>query len=153
MELLFEKKRQRQVVIFIGLQASGKSSFYHRYLTDYVHINLDTLRSRSCERSLMEKCFSEGRSFVVDNTNPERTDRQRYIPAAVEQGYEVIGIYFQSILKDCIKRNEKRENRVPEVALPSTSKKMALPSYDEGYDKIFYVSMTENDFQMAEWRD
>ena len=70
----------KKAIIFIGIQASGKSTFYHRMLEKkYVHINLDTLHTRNRERMLMEECLREGRSFVVDNTNPAVADREKYI--------------------------------------------------------------------------
>lgn len=119
MKLPFEVKETKQAIIFIGIQASGKSTFYHTFLEQlgYCHINLDTLNTRNKENILMENCFREGKSFVIDNTNPEMTDREKYISKAKENGYEIIGIYFQSILCDCIARNMKRKNAVPVCAI------------------------------------
>ena len=34
-----------KAILFMGLQASGKSTFYHRYMSEYVHINLDSLHT------------------------------------------------------------------------------------------------------------
>ncbi len=60
-------------IIFIGIQASGKSSYYRRHFADrYVHINLDTLHTRNKERLLLEDCIRQKKNFVVDNTNPAR---------------------------------------------------------------------------------
>lgn len=152
MNLLFNKKDRNQVVIFVGLQASGKTSFYNRYLSDYEHVNLDTQRTRFQEKRVVDECLVNEQSFVVDNTNPTKEERQRYIEPAKEKGYDVICVYFQSVLKDCIERNEARENRVPRLAIPSTSKRMEMPSYDEGFDEIYYVSMADDDFLMSDWR-
>ena len=79
----------KKAIIFIGLQASGKSTFYHqRWEKDHVHINLDILHTRNKERLLLEDCLQKGRSFVVDNTNPAVADREKYILMAKEYGYE-----------------------------------------------------------------
>lgn len=153
--LPFPTKPTRQVIIFIGIQASGKSTFYEKMLSGrgYVHINLDTLRTRHQEKLAMQACYDRGASFVVDNTNPERTDRQRYIPEAKAQGYEVIGIFFQSILKDCIERNEQRERQVPRIAIPCTQNKLQLPTYTEGFDKLYFARIAEEGFEITDWQE
>lgn len=69
--LPFEKK-EKQAIIFIGIQACGKTTFYHRMLSDgnYVHISLDELHTRNKESQELTKCLENGNSFVIDNTNP-----------------------------------------------------------------------------------
>lgn len=49
--LPFQPKPQRQVIIFTGIQASGKSTFFERVLArhGYAHVNLDTLHTRHNE--------------------------------------------------------------------------------------------------------
>lgn len=68
----------------------------------------------------LDECLGKGKPFVEDKTNPEKVDRQRYISRAKERGYNVIGIFFQSLVQDCIDRNENRENAVPSLVIPST---------------------------------
>ena len=153
--LPFQPKPQRQVVIFMGIQASGKSTFFERVLAEhgYVHINLDTLHTRHREQMTILDCYQKAASFVVDNTNPEKTDRLRYIPEAKRQGYEVIGIFFQSIVKDCILRNEGRARQVPRHAIPCTQNKLQLPEYAEGFDRLYFVSIADGGFHITEWKD
>ena len=76
------------------LQASGKSSFYRENFSSYAHVNLDTLKTRGMEKTLLTQCLRTGRSFVADNTNPTLLDRQRYIAPAKEAGYRVTGYFF-----------------------------------------------------------
>lgn len=155
MQLPFISKQEKQAIVFIGIQASGKSTFFDRVLAPlgYAHINLDTLRTRHQESLVLKECLAANKSFVVDNTNPELTDRQRYIPLAKKHGYEVIGIFFQSRLHDCIKRNEKRENPVPRLAIPGTQNKLKMPSLSEGFDALYFVKITEDGFQITQWED
>lgn len=155
MILPFEITGSKQAIIFIGIQASGKSTFYSEMLAPhgYCYINLDTLHTRNKENQLLDRCLNEGKSFVVDNTNPEITDRQRYIPRAKDNGYEVIGIFFQSIVRDCIARNENRQNAVPIHAIPATQNKLQLPSYSEGFDKLFFVRITDKGFEIKDWKE
>ena len=90
----------------MGIQGSGKSEFYNRYLSDsYVRINLDTLKTRNRERPLLKDCIDVGKDFAVDNTNQTKEDRQRYIVPAKASGYRVIGYFMESKLQACIERN------------------------------------------------
>ena len=80
--------------ILIGIQGSGKSTFYHQFLSDMVHVNLDILHTRFREKELIRECFENGRSFAVDNTNPTRADREKYITEAKACGYRVVGYFM-----------------------------------------------------------
>ena len=143
----------RKAVIFIGLQGSGKTRFYQTHFAGaYVHINLDELHTRNKEREAIRSCFDGGRDFVVDNTDPSAADRKRYIDAAKERGYRVIGYFFESKIRDCIRRNAQREGkaRVPVQAIAATSNKLEIPSYAEGFDELYYVPFGE---EATEWRE
>lgn len=144
---------EKIAVIFIGIQASGKSTFYRKYFSDYVHINLDTLKKRSRENTLLAKCIENGDSFVVDNTNPTREVRQKYFDALKDSDYEIQGYCFESSLEDCLERNAKREGRarIPDVGVRSTYAKLELPSYEEGFDKLYYVAIKDDDYAISEW--
>ena len=151
----FQINDTRQMIIFIGIQASGKTTFYKSLLAGYglTHISLDTLKTRHQEELAIRTCLDRRKSFVIDNTNPQITDRQRYIRLAKPLGYEIIGIFFQSKVKECIERNEYRECRVPRIAIPSTSNKLQLPSYEEGFDQLFFARIVDNGFQITKWND
>ena len=142
-------------VLFIGVQASGKSSFYReRFFTTHVRVNLDMLRTRNREQQFLETCLRTGQPFVIDNTNPTSADRRSYIEAAKLAKFRVAGYYFQSAVDDCKRRNELRppEQRVPLPGLWGTYAKLEMPTLDEGFDKLFYVKLTESGFAVEEWR-
>ena len=151
-------KRQVQklakAIILMGIQGSGKSTFYRERLSEYIYVNLDTLHTRNKERLLMEECLENGCSFVVDNTNPTKADREKYIHAAKEKGYQVEGYFLQSILADCIKRNQGRVGKacVPDKAIVSTSNRLEIPSYQEGFDRLYFVKIEEKEFIVEQWR-
>lgn len=144
---------QKIAVIFIGIQASGKSTFYRKYFSDYVHINLDTLKKRKREKILLSKCIENGNSFVVDNTNPTRADRQRYFDALKDEDYEIHGYYFKSSIGDCLSRNSKREGKacIPNVGIRATYAKLEYPRYSEGFDKLYYAAICGDDYKVCEW--
>ena len=147
---------EKTLVIMIGIQGSGKSTFYRKFLAnDFVRVNLDTLKTRQQEASLIAACFKEGKSFAVDNTNPTKVDRQRYIPTAKAKGYQVVGYFMESKLKECIARNDLREGaeKIPRTAIAATSNKLQLPTYDEGFDRLYFVKNDGNTMTISEWRD
>lgn len=142
-----------QAVLLMGIPASGKSSFYRERfaLTGSVHINLDTLRTRHRERVLLQECLENHRAFVVDNTNTLPEERARYIEPARRAGYEVIGFFFRSTVSECMQRNELRENPVPRAAIAAMSNRLILPSYGEGFDRLYFVSLDNGQFCISDW--
>ncbi|QDT95253.1 AAA family ATPase [Gimesia aquarii] len=145
-----------EAVVFMGLPASGKSSFYkERFFSTHVRINLDLLKTRHRELLLLEACLQTKQRFVIDNTNPTRADRSRYIKAAKTARLDVVGYYFQSVIEECLKRNEIRSEteRVHDVAVLSIATKLELPSFDEGFDQLFYVQIKSGEFVIEEWNE
>jgi len=138
----------KEVVIFMGIQGSGKSTFFkERFVDTHIRINLDMLRTRRREQRLVEACLGAGQSFVVDNTNPTPFDRSRYIGPAKAAGFQVVGYYFDSDFESCLKRNENRsaDQVVPIVAVHATHGRLQSPSRDEGFDKLFRVRVGAKD--------
>jgi predicted kinase len=131
-----------EAVIFTGIQASGKSTFYReRFYDTHVRINLDMLRTRNREAILVQACLRAKQRFVVDNTNPSRLDRARYIAPAKAAGFRVISYYFEVDLPGSIARNAGREGkaRIPVFGIHGTRRKLEPPESDEGFDEIHVV--------------
>ena len=146
-----------EVVIFVGLQASGKSTFYaRRLLHTHVRVSLDTVKTRHRERRLFETCLELAQPVAVDNTNPQPEDRARYLAPAKARGFRVVGYYFASKLEDCLARNAQREDkrRVLEKGLRGTHARLVLPSYEEGFGALYYVRIDALGHSTVEgWRD
>ena len=143
------------MAIMTGIQASGKSSFCKNYLSAYARINLDTLHTRNKENIAIETAFQAKRDMVIDNTNPTAIDRKKYIVKAKENGYRVIGYFMQSRIQECIARNEQREGKekVPTIAITATSKKLEMPSYEEGFDELYFVRLTDTGAAVEKWQE
>lgn len=143
------------MAIMTGLQASGKSTFCREHLPAYDRVNLDTLHTRNKENRAIEEAFCAGRDMVIDNTNPTIEERKKYILKAKEKGYRVVGYFMQSRLQACMARNELREGKakVPAQAIAATSNKLEIPSYAEGFDELYYVSITDTGVTVEKWRE
>jgi predicted kinase len=139
-----------EAVIFIGVQGAGKTTFYReRFFDTHVRISLDLLRTRRRERLIFEACIAGLQPLVVDNTNPLAADRARYVRPARAAGFRLIAYFFETELRDAIKRNSQRERekKVPVAAVVGTMKRMQRPLLEEGFDEIHLVQLTaENRF-------
>ena len=144
-----------QAVILIGLQGSGKSTFYReKFSNTHVRISLDVLKTRSREMALVKQCLELRKNFVIENTNLALAERARYIVPARAAGYEIAGYFLGCKIKDCLKRNKDRKDRVPPGALFATWKKLVLPSFEEGFDSLFYVGIDPSGaFVVKPWRE
>lgn len=141
-----------ETIVLTGLQGSGKSSFYkHTFFATHVRISLDLVKTRNREKRLLEVCLETQQRVVIDNTNPTRVDRAKYIGQSRRAGFQVVGYYFSSKVGDCLKRNEGRVVRVPEVGILATAKKLERPTLDEGFDELWYVRLKNNGFVIEEW--
>lgn len=143
-------------IIFIGIQASGKSAFYkEKFFNTHLRISMDMLNTRNKESQLLDKCIELHQRVVIDNTNPTKADRKRYINQFKANKYKVIAYYFQSKVKQSIARNDNRvgKEKIPQAGILSTYNRMELPSAKEGYDEMFYVQIVNNQFITKEWKN
>ena len=147
-----------EAVIFVGIQAVGKSTFYkERFFTTHVRINLDMLKTRQRESVILQACLVAKQPFVVDNTNTLRSGRASYIELARAAGFQVQGYYFQSRLQDALQRNRQRSGKanIPEKGVIATHARLEVPTLAEGFDRLFYVQIDplSSQFVVKEWQD
>jgi len=150
------------VIIFIGLQGAGKSTLYQTlFATTHVYVSKDalnpskTMNKATKQHMLLEEALRADRSVVIDNTNPTKEDREPLIRLGHLYNATVIGYYFDASISDCLARNRERigKARVPDKVIYITSKRMVLPTYEEGFDALFCVH-TKGDglFEVVDWR-
>jgi len=140
-----------ECIVFVGLPASGKSTFYRqRFAATHTHISKD-LFPKSANKGVrqardLRAALGAGQSVVIDNTNPAVADRAEVIRVARQLGARVIGYYFAAAARDCVGRNRGREGaaRVPPVAIFTAAKRLVIPTREEGFDELWRVEIRED---------
>ncbi|MCE2998151.1 MAG: AAA family ATPase [Cyclobacteriaceae bacterium] len=143
-----------EAIIFCGIQATGKSSFYkEHFFTSHVRISLDQLHTRNKEQKFLETCLETQQPFVIDNTNPTKEERAKYIEAAKAKKYKIIGYYFRSQIAEALVRNGHRfgKEKIPDVGIRNTFSRLEIPSYEEGFDELHYVQLENQSFTIKPW--
>ena len=137
------------MVILVGIQASGKTSFYReRFFDTHIRISLDLVKTRERERTLIAACLATGQAFVIDNTNTLASDRAPYLAAAKQAGFRSIGYFFKTELRAAIARNNNRQpGKIPVPAIIRSHKRLEPPTATEGFDELYVVALdAENRF-------
>ena len=146
-----------EAIIFCGIQATGKSTFYKaRFFNTHVRISMDLLHTRHKEKCFLEMCIGLQQRFVIDNTNPALEDRARYILPAQAAQYKVIGYFFQSKIQDALERNAQRtgKERIDEKGITGTRNRLVLPTFAEGFHELYFVSIApDNTFSVTPWQN
>ena len=146
-----------EAVIFIGVQGTGKSSFYaQQFFHTHVRINSDVLKTKHRFQLILDACLKTGQPFVIDNTNVTREVRAELIAQSKAAGFRVVGYYFRSDIASALARNSERVGpaRIPDVGVLGTYNKLELPQRGEGFDALYYVRIDPSGkFQVEEWAD
>jgi predicted kinase len=138
-----------ELIIFVGLQGAGKSSFFRqRFAATHAHISKDLMPRSARDKEArqmaqIERALTTGAAVVVDNTNPRPADRAPLIEAARRHGARSIAYFFEPQVGDSLRRNEARNPRVPKVAIFTTAKKLQPPTFEEGFDEIHDVRLAD----------
>ena len=142
-----------EAVIFCGVQAAGKSTFYReRFFETHVRINMDMLKTRRRERLLLEACLLAKQPFVVDNTSVLAAERAAYIEPARAAGFIITGYFFRATPREAIARNQKRTDKpsIPIPGLLGKYKRLEEPRFEEGFDRLYTVSLTSSGVYVVE---
>ncbi len=148
-----------ELVLFVGLQASGKSTFYHKNFAEtHVHISKDLFRNNKRpqrrQMRLLEEALQENRDVVVDNTNPTYADREPLYQMGRQYNAKITVYFFHTTVQESKERNNRREGkaRVPDVAIHDTIKRLQPPIHREDFDTLYevWLNNTTGEFQVEE---
>ncbi|HKD74953.1 MAG TPA: AAA family ATPase [Ktedonobacterales bacterium] len=140
-----------ELVVFVGLQASGKSTYYRTFLAKtHTLVSKDLMpnvrQRQRRQEELIVAALEAGQSVAVDNTSPTPEDRASLIQIGKRFGATITGYWFLTSTAAALERNRMREGkaRVPDVAIYATMKKLAQPTFAEGFDRIFTAQIAAN---------
>jgi predicted kinase len=136
-----------ELVVLVGLQASGKSTFWERCLRDgHVRVSKDLFprsarHKQARQMRLVEEALAAGRSVTVDNTNPSPEEWRPLVAAARAHGAAVTAYWFPPDLAGTLRRNAGRTGRarVPDVGIHATLRRLRRPTPADGFDAVYDV--------------
>ncbi len=120
-------QEDREVVILVGMQGSGKTSYCETLLPDYQRISQDeSPRSYRGIVLRLEELLRVGTPrIVIDRTNPMRKQRQQFAALARAAGYRLRIIYLATPVEICRERIRNRKGH-PTLASDKMYEAMAL---------------------------
>ena len=129
-------KDEKELVIFVGMPGSGKSTYYSKYLNDHIHIEQDKLGSRAKVLKLLDKSLESGKSIVIDSTNTKQENRLEFYEKAINYGYTIKVLYF---LINGTGFNKLRSFPVPDIAYHIYFKNLDPPTYENTPGDLIYI--------------
>lgn len=139
------KSNNKEMIINVGLPASGKSFFTQKYIIPcgYEYINQDTLGTQKKCLTDAEKILKIGKSIVIDNTNVTVEHRSNYIQLAKKYNYECRCLIFTTDKDVCIHNSNYRNyvtdgkvKVIPKMVYNMMNKKYVKPKISEGFSEI-----------------
>jgi predicted kinase len=135
-----------EVAILVGLQGSGKSTFFRdRLAGTHKHVSKDNFRNarrrQDRQMRMITEALESGENVAVDNTNPSPAEWRPIIGLARRHGARVIGYWFPPDVPGSLRRNAARESRdrVPDVGIFTTLRRLNRPGASDGFDDLRVV--------------
>jgi bifunctional polynucleotide phosphatase/kinase len=125
-----------ECVLMIGVALSGKTS-YIKANFDHERVALSFFdNDRKKELEYIEKCLSEGKSVVVDDTNLTEDIRKHHIDLAKKHNAKVRGIFMNTSRVLLEKRQRGRRDPFPLPVIYKQIKQLETPVIEEGFDEL-----------------
>jgi len=137
--------KEKEMVILVGLPSSGKSTFTLKHFVPngYVRINRDTMGTMAVCKKKCKEAFEEGKSVIVDNTNPSKKSRQEFISIAKQYNVQLRCFYFNIPMELAEHLNYVRNlytkgetKKIPVVAFRTFNSHYEEPTKKEGFSEI-----------------
>lgn len=141
----FKPCDKQELIIMVGRPGSGKSEIAKKIesTTKYVYISRDICGTQLKCLKMMKDAIKDGKSVIIDNTNPSKKSRGEYIKDGKNANKD---IYVRVLIMDIPEKlskhlnyyrtQTKRDKLIPQVAYNMYNKLYEEPSLDEGIDKV-----------------
>lgn len=164
-----------RLILLIGLPASGKSSLAQQLISQCPTrriISTDAIRAslfgdeiiqgdwqlvwneiqRQFRQAVEQIASLEGGTAIYDATNAVCKHRQEAISLALATGFtRITGLWVDTPLEECLKRNLKRSRVVPEEAILHMHRHLqdAPPAFSDGIDRLIRQRGTSREIAIA----
>lgn len=134
------------MILMIGYPGVGKSVFVENMILPHglVYVNRDTLKTMNKCINLADISLKNGKSVVIDNTNPSRDVRKVFINVAKQYKARIIVFDFIADFEIAYRLNKARKESglghvLPVVAFVKFRMQYQPPHRDEGIHEIYHV--------------
>ena len=95
------KANHIELIIMVGFPGSGKSFYTNNYIVPfgYAHVSQDLLKTAKKCMTECENNLQKGLSVVIDNTNPSKIVRKRYLDIANKYNVKCRCIQFSTSIE------------------------------------------------------
>jgi protein phosphatase len=145
------------LVLLVGAPASGKSTWARNNFKENEIVSSDRIRGWLSGDENNQECSSQAftilhmivqqrlrfnQTVVVDATNTKPSDRTPYIAAARNYKRKVVGVIFNTSLKECVMRDALRERKVGSEVIEKFHSRMhqAVIDLKEEVDEFVIVT-------------
>ena len=147
-----------KLIMLIGIQGSGKTTYSKKLMEEYNAKVISTDRVRQTCIGIEEKdvfptvyklCAEEikqNHNVILDATHITPKVRKRSFDALdqYEIQYEKVAVYLNTPIEECLRRVEIRNKDPKELFIPlevieSYGKNLIPPSKEEGFDEIIVI--------------
>src|SRR5262249_35631528 len=114
------------LVLLVGPQGSGKTTWCHENLPSYLRISQDEM-GQKMHFLLYQEAIERGEPFVVvDRINAQKFQRKRYLDLAKKHGYRTRIVWLNADRNLCLRRCRERTDH---PTLPPEDAEKALALY------------------------
>lgn len=148
----------KHLVVMVGSPASGKS-YYAQELEakGFLRINKDTMKTDKVVEKAFTAGIKEGQSIVIDNTNPTKEARAKWIAVAKKASYHITIVWMNfpiSVVEYLdnyrIAKYKNQDYHVPLVAMRVYYKKLEEPTQQE-CDTLLEIKTINADDMLSVW--
>ena len=140
----FTHSNNQEIILMMGYPGSGKTKFTNKYFNNYdnyIVLHGDDIKTEKKMKTNLTKQIENGRSVVIDATNPSIKKRIVFVEIAQKYNIPIRLIHVSTSIELSMERNFKRDKdkQVPKIAFYTYRKKFEEPNINEGFKEIIIV--------------